>query len=337
MSEMSEMGGSGETGHEDSMDQRKRQASAWAAGVLGRDRVELRPVSGDASFRRYFRIDTAGRSIIVMDAPPHKEDSAPFVDIASRLRQAGLKAPEIVSFDLDLGFGLLEDFGDTLYRELINEQTVDSVFNELISVLAHLAHRVDPYGLPAYDENQLRDELDLFTDWYLGRHKQFQLEGDELDTWSGLCTRLLNSAASQPQVFVHRDFHSCNLLLTADGPGIIDFQDGVRGPISYDLVSLLWDRYLSWPRDRMEGWMEQARRQLMPGCPASDWILYCDWMGLQRNLKIAGIFARLNYRDHKQGYLEMIPRFYQYLLDVLALYPEFRDFQKLLERSECAP
>jgi aminoglycoside/choline kinase family phosphotransferase len=326
-----------EPGDEKAVDRRKQQAAAWAAGVLGLDNVELSTVSGDASFRRYFRFDATGRSIILMDAPPEKEDSAPFVDIASRLRQAGLMAPEILHFDLDLGFGLLEDFGDTLYRELIDEYSADTVFSVLFSLLEGMAKRVETNGLPEYDEGRLSEELQLFADWYLGRHKQTHLQGRDLRTWNEVCKRLLASAKSQPQVFVHRDFHSCNLLRTADGPGIIDFQDGVRGPISYDLVSLIWDRYLAWPRNRLEGWMEDARKQLMPGCPSEDWIRYCDWMGLQRNLKIVGIFARLNYRDHKQGYLEMVPRFYQYLLDVLPLYPEFRDFLEILERSECAP
>jgi aminoglycoside/choline kinase family phosphotransferase len=172
----------------------------------------------------------------------------------------------------------------------------------------------------------------------LKEHKQIKLNCEDWDIWEQLCTRLIASAQQQAQVFVHRDFHSCNLLELSNGEvGVIDFQDGVRGPISYDLASLLWDRYISWPRARLEGWMEEIRPQLAPNVEAIDWIRYCDWMGLQRNIKIVGIFARLHYRDGKHGYLEMIPRFWSYVIDVLARYDETRDFLQLLERIQCEP
>ncbi len=272
-----------------------------------------------------------------MDAPPEKENSAPFVDIASRLRSAGLKAPAILEFDLDLGFGLLEDFGDTLYRELITRQSAGEIFTDLFAVLESMAHRVDSAGLPHYGETALTKELDLFTDWYLERHRQRPLSSEERAIWEHVCRLLTASALEQPQVFVHRDFHSCNLLRTPDGPGIIDFQDGVRGPVSYDFVSLVWDRYITWPREQLEAWMNQMHASLPVECSADEWIRWCDWMGLQRNLKIVGIFARLEHRDGKDGYVEMIPRFYRYLLDVLPRYPEFREFHLLLEQDSCAP
>jgi aminoglycoside/choline kinase family phosphotransferase len=318
-------------------DDRERAAAAWAAELLGGDAVELQPVSGDASFRRYFRLTKDGGSLILMDAPPQHENSRPFVDIAARLRRAGLHAPAILHFDFEQGFGLLEDFGDTLYRDLLDERSVDDLFPELFAMLEGLAVRVDAGGLPSYDEHLLQSELDLFTDWYLLRHRDRRLEGQERNLWAGLCATLVESARQQPQVFVHKDFHSCNLLQTPGGPGIIDFQDGMRGPVCYDLVSLLWDRYIAWPRERLEGWMLQLRPRLAPALETREWIRYCDWMGLQRNLKIVGIFARLWYRDNKAGYLEMIPRFYDYLLDVLPRYPEFEDFHRLLELPECAP
>ena len=318
---------------------RQEAAAAWAAAELGLARVALEPVSGDASFRRYFRIREpgAGRSLILMDAPPRVESSRPFADIAARLRAAGLNAPEILRFDFEQGFGLLEDFGDTLYRDLLDEDTVDQLFPGLFTVLAGMARRVDASNLPAYDERVLQAELDLFTDWYLQRHRQYPLDGSAAALWADLCGKLVESAMRQPQVFVHKDFHSCNLLQTPRGPGIIDFQDGLKGPVSYDLVSLLWDRYLAWPRDRLEDWMRAVHPRLAPDIGAAEWIRCCDWMGLQRNLKIVGIFARLKYRDGKQGYVEMIPRFYQYLLDVLPRYPEFDAFHRLLEQAECAP
>ncbi|MBT8049280.1 MAG: phosphotransferase [Xanthomonadales bacterium] len=318
-------------------DSRELEAARWAAGQTGLDLVTLKPVSGDASFRRYFRFMANGEPIILMDAPPDKENSMPFVDIARRLRRAGLNAPDILQFDLERGFGLLEDFGDTLYRELINTKSVDQHFPELLDILSGMAVRVDTTGLPAYDDAILLQELDLFKTWYLERHKQRALDADERRQWNHVCRLLINSAGEQPQVFVHKDFHSCNLLQTPSGPGIIDFQDGLLGPVSYDFVSLIWDRYIAWPRGRIEGWMRQAREALPVEVSASQWTRHCDWMGLQRNLKIVGIFARLGYRDDKQGYIEMIPRFYQYLLDVLPLYPEFNAFRLFLEQPECAP
>jgi len=318
-------------------DERKADAASWAAEILGLKEVDLQPVSGDASFRRYFRFNDGNRSLILMDAPPDKEDSAPFVDIAKRIRSARLKAPEILHFDLEEGFGLLEDFGDTLYRELIDEQSAADLFPDLFALLEGMARRVDAGGLPVYSGTLLQQELDLFKIWYLGLHKKRPLGDAGKNLWAGVSAALTDSALQQPQVFVHKDFHSCNLLQTPGGPGIIDFQDGVCGPVSYDFVSLIWDRYIAWPRTQLESWMKDCHTILQLDNSPEEWTRWCDLMGLQRNLKIVGIFARLKYRDGKEGYLEMIPRFYQYLLDVLPLYPEFRGFNRLLEQSECAP
>ncbi len=319
------------------IDDRQSAAAAWAADSLGLDQVRLEPVSGDASFRRYFRFNDGNRSIILMDAPPEKEDSAPFIDIASRLRSAGLQAPDIFGFDLEQGFRLLEDFGDTLYKELLSEDSVNMLFPALFDLLNGMASKVDTDGLPAYSEDALLQELDLFKTWYLELHRKRPLRGNEATAWENVCQLLVDLALEQPQVFVHKDFHSCNLLQTERGPGIIDFQDGVRGPVSYDFVSLVWDRYIAWPRPRLEAWMKDIHTILPLDCTIGEWVRYCDWMGLQRNLKIVGIFARLKHRDGKEGYVEMIPQFYQYLLDVLPRYPEFHEFHKMLEQNECAP
>lgn len=318
-------------------DPRKLAGARWAARTVGKETVRLVPVSGDASFRRYFRFRANRQSVILMDAPPDKEDSSPFIDIARRLRQAGLKAPGVLAFDLEQGFGLLEDFGDTLYRELIDEQSVDMLFPQLFNLLDGMARNVTAAGLPPYDEQTLLQELDLFSEWYLEVHKKRSLTTDELTVWNRVRRLLTESAGEQPQVFVHKDFHSCNLLHTPAGPGIIDFQDALLGPVSYDFASLVWDRYITWPRDRIEDWMRQTHALLPVECSFPQWMRYCDWMGLQRNLKIVGIFARLWHRDGKDGYVEMIPRFYGYLLDVLPRYPEFHEFQLLLEQKECAP
>lgn len=309
----------------------------WAGAVLGTDRIKLKSVSGDASFRSYYRFSHEDRSIILMDAPPEKENSSPFIDIAHRLQAAGLRAPHIFEFNLDLGFGLLEDFGDTLYRELIDEDSVEQLFPDLFDILERFARDVDPGGLPPYGDVALQFELDLFPNWYLARHHRMQMSEPASSIWAELSRRLIDSAHDQPQVFVHRDFHSCNLLQTANGPGIIDFQDAMNGPLSYDFVSLAWDRYISWPRTTLLAWMEELHGRFRLEMPLADWVRACDWMGLQRNLKIVGIFARLHYRDGKQGYLELIPRFYEYVLDVLPLYSEFDDFRLFLEHAECAP
>lgn len=319
-------------------DPRRQEAAAWAAESMSLENLKLEPVSGDASFRRYFRFKTGNRSIILMDAPPDKEDSAPFVDIDRRLRAAGLNAPEILHFDLQLGFGLIEDYGDILYRDILDQKSVDDLFPPLFETLGTMALEVDVSGLPRYDALALQQEMALFPDWYLRVHRHRTFSSEEQLIWNELCASLIKSAYEQPQVFVHKDFHSCNLLLTESGrPGIIDFQDGLTGPLSYDFASLLWDRYISWPRDRLVSWMKDLHFLLDPGCKLETWIRWCDLMGLQRNLKIVGIFARLHYRDGKDGYLDLIPRFYDYLLGVLPLYPEFAEFQQFLEQSECAP
>lgn len=321
-------------------DTRLQQATNWARQTLGDDGLRVEPISGDASFRRYFRIhrDNDQPSVVLMDAPPRQEDSKPFIDIASRLREAGLHAPQIIDFDLERGFGLLEDLGGHLYRDVIDQESASTHFPALFDVLAKMAADVSPRGLPEYNAALLQQELDLFPDWYLAHHRKRPFAEKERETWNNLCRALMDNAREQPQVFVHRDFHSCNLMYRkGEPPGIIDFQDAVRGPINYDFISLTWDRYIHWPRTQIEAWMAEMHARLKPGTTLNDWVRQCDLMGLQRNLKVVGIFARLRYRDEKQGYIEMIPMFYRYLLDVLPLYSEFADFRAILEDDTCAP
>ncbi len=305
--------------------------------------VGVHPVSGDASFRRYFRLRSDKQSWILMDAPPDKEHSAPFVDIAARLRRAGLHAPDVIAADLDRGYLLLEDLGDALYKPLITNDPgqadrVDGLFEEAFAALHVMASSVSTDALPPYDRTRLLEELELFPAWYLKRHRNIALSCGQWDLWEALCTQLIQSAQQQPQVFVHRDFHSCNLLKTPfNSPGIIDFQDAVVGPVSYDLISLVWDRYITWPRDKATEWFEQFRQRLGMKTDPQTWLRWCDWMGLQRNLKVVGIFARLHHRDGKAGYLEMIPRFWDYVIDQLGRYPEFQDFHKLLNSDPYRP
>ncbi len=300
--------------------------------------LTIESLAGDASFRRYFRVRDDATTWVIMDAPPDREDCAPFIDVDRRMATAGLPVPEIIAADTDNGFLLLDDLGDDLLRDALTTNNADECFPKLFRQLEQFASTVDATGLPPYDRQQLLVELELFPKWYLEKHKGCRLSCEDWDIWEALCTRLIQSAMGQPQVFVHHDFHSCNLLVQPDGDiAIIDFQDAVRGPVTYDLSSLLWDRYIHWPRARLEGWMEDTRLQLAPGVDPDTWVRWCDWMGLQRNLKIVGIFARLCLRDGKASYLDLIPMFWRYLEDVLPLYPEFAEFAGLLERLECAP
>jgi len=319
-------------------DLRLEQALSWLQ-QLGLDlQSDLVPVAGDASFRRYFRLDIAGQSRVLMDAPPPAEDVRPFIDIDHRIRATGLLAPEIIHADILNGYLLLEDFGDDLYRDVLDENNSDIYFPGLFDVMKKMALDTDASKLPEFDTRSLRSDMDLFPDWYLGKHRNAVSIQNFAENWQAFCETIIESAREQPQCFIHRDFHSCNLLKTSSGDiGIIDFQDASKGPVSYDLISLLWDRYISWPRDRLESWIEEFRISLGLDIKPQQWLRYCDLMGLQRNFKIVGIFARIYYRDGKDGYIEMIPRFYEYLLGTLRRYPEFKQILDFLEQKKCAP
>jgi aminoglycoside/choline kinase family phosphotransferase len=319
-------------------DIRLKNARLWLQG-LGVDlQSDFHNVAGDASFRRYFRVRVNGESRILMDAPPPGEDVGPFVDISRRLRSAGLYAPEILYADPANGYLLLEDLGDDLYRNLLHSDNADSLFPALFDILKTFALVTDTTKLPDFDVRKLRRDMDLFPDWYLVKHRKVTKLAQLDLIWDKFCTQIINAALDQPQCFVHRDFHSCNLLKTSGNKvGIIDFQDAVKGPVSYDFISLIWDRYIAWPRPQLEKWMEDIRLKLDLDIEPLQWQRYCDLMGLQRNFKIVGIFARLHYRDHKIGYLEMIPRFYKYITETLRLYPEFKEILDILEKPECAP
>ncbi|NNC55513.1 MAG: phosphotransferase, partial [Pseudomonadales bacterium] len=227
----------------------------------------------------------------------------------------------------DNGFMLLEDFGDNMLRAELAPDRGQQLFDTVLPALSQMVN-CDTAGLPLFDAAAMQKELDLFVDWYLVKHCSIEPTGAQLENWQRLCEQLIDAALAQPQYFVHRDFHSCNLhRIDSGAPGIIDFQDAVLGPASYDLASWLWDRYISWPRESLEQWMEQARPLLAPLLEAAHWQKWCDWMGFQRNLKIIGIFARLHYRDGKSGYLELMPRFASYVCDVIQRYSAFSDVQ----------
>ena len=319
-------------------DLRLLQASRWLKQLGVEPQSDFHPVAGDASFRRYFRLQVGGKSRVLMDAPPPGEDVEPFIDIDQRLKSAELDAPEIIHADTQNGFLLLEDLGDDLYRGLLDKNNADSHFPALFTVLKTMALNVDATGLPNYDSRMLQTEMNLFPDWYLGHHRKTMSPKRFDEIWGGFCEHIIDSALAQPRCFVHRDFHSSNLLKTSiNRIGIIDFQDAVKGPVSYDFISLVWDRYIQWPRNQLENWMETFRLLLGLDIDSEDWKRQCDLMGLQRNIKIVGIFARLYYRDGKNGYIEMIPRFYDYILGTLGHYPEFTPMLEILEQAECAP
>ncbi len=319
------------------MDQRLEELKQWLATLPQVGRFEIAPASADASFRRYFRVTRAdGGTLIAMDAPPQHEDCAPFIDITQRLERAGLRVPHIHARNDAAGFLLLDDLGAIDYLQRLSPETADTLYGAAIDAL-HRLQGAETAGLPDYDEALLAAELALFTDWFLDRHLGIRLDADQQATFSTVFRRLIDNALAQPRVFVHRDYHSRNLMVGADDePGIIDYQDAVCGPISYDLVSLLRDCYIAWPEAHVAEWMraftdEAVARGRMTAEEAAQFPRWFDLMGVQRHLKAIGIFARLNHRDGKPGYLGDIPRTLDYVLRVGARHDETRPLTELLQ------
>ncbi len=318
------------------MDQRLQTLENWLRqqGVSYQD---IAPASADASFRRYFRIHDGDQSFIVMDAPPEKEDIRPFIHVAGMLLEAGLHVPEILKQDIDQGFLLLSDLGDTVYLSVLNNHSVDKLYAAAMDAIL-LMQQHSAESLPPYDEKLLRTELDLFPQWYLQTHLSIQLDRAQQQILQQVFDMLVENALEQPQVFVHRDYHSRNLMVNEVDParpGVIDFQDAVKGAVTYDLVSLLKDCYISWPREKVEQWVADFYQKaldsgIIKGVGLDTFIRWFDLMGLQRHIKVAGIFSRLKHRDGKTGYLKDIPRTMDYVFDVVARYPEYRPLQKLL-------
>lgn len=305
----------------------------------------LAPASSDASFRRYFRVEAAAeRTYIVMDAPPDKEDCRPFIDVAHRLREASVHAPQVLAIDLAQGFLLLEDFGKLTYFTALQAAGLDSdetgiLLRDALSSLVRLqGARAD--GLPLYDVERLQTEMALFPHWYVQRHLGQTLSADEQAMLSDLFDQLSQHLAALPGVLTHRDFHSRNLMVCQPGqPGILDFQDAVVGPLSYDLVSLMRDAYIAWdePRqlDACARYWESARAAQLPvPLDFGDFYRDFEWMGLQRHLKVLGIFARLAHRDGKAGYLNDIPLVWAYTRRTAARYRLFNGLLRLMDRLE---
>jgi hypothetical protein len=317
----------------------------WLEHGLGWRDSGLAPASADASFRRYFRVTRPDGTFIAMDAPPGKEDVGPYLKVAGMLSDIGVNAPRVLARNADDGFLLLTDLGSVTYlTELADRGRAGSLYADAIAALVRIQARGAPHAreLPPYDEKLLRFEMSLFPDWLLGRHLGLRLGDAESKLLADAIDALVASALEQPGVFVHRDYHSRNLMVCADGnPGILDFQDAVHGPLTYDPVSLLRDCYIAWPQEQVVAWALEFRRQaaaagLETGGDEARFLRWFDLMGVQRHLKASGIFARLWHRDGKPGYLPDVPRTLGYIEQACARHPDLAALGELV-RSRVLP
>jgi aminoglycoside/choline kinase family phosphotransferase len=325
-----------------SMD-RKQQLEDWVKQQFPGRPLSLQPASADASFRRYFRVSLDDRTFIVMDAPPQQEDCAPFVKVAEILTETGVHVPQILAKNLAMGFLLLSDLGNTTYLQALTAQPehANSLYAEAADALILMQSSTRAHELPPYDEALLMRELNLFPDWYLAKHLQTALTEKQQADLRGVFTQIVQNNLAQPKVLVHRDYHSRNLMVTAPNPGIIDFQDAVLGPVTYDLVSLFKDAYIRWDEERILDWTirywEKSRKAGLPITgDFAEFYRDFEWMGVQRHIKVLGIFARLNYRDGKTAYLNDMPLVMEYLRKTCKRYRELAPLLNLLDELDVA-
>lgn len=312
---------------------------AWTRATLGDDSLTLEPASADASFRSYWRTQHDGQSWIVMDSPPAQENPRPWLAIGTRLAAAGLHVPEVRAHDLEQGFLLIEDLGSKLYLDVLDDMNADKLYGDAMDALLVMQTRVASDDLPPFDHTVLVNGLEVMPEWFLRHHLGHTPSCEEWDVLEAAFDVIVRNALSQPRVFVHRDYHSRNLLVTdARNPGVIDFQGALHGPLTYDLASLLRDAYIAWPRERVEGWVESYRRRLLDAGVIDDAVdttrfrRWFDLTGLHRHVRVLGQFYRLWYRDGKPGYLKDVPQVYRYVIEVARGYPELAAFAQLLER-----
>ncbi|MFN4149071.1 MAG: aminoglycoside phosphotransferase family protein [Rhodocyclaceae bacterium] len=317
------------------------QIRNWLAERFPGRAFELAPASADASFRRYFRVSCAdGETYIVMDAPPPHEDVHPWLQVQRLFAATGALVPEVLAQDLERGFLLISDFGSTTYLSALEAGAqADPLYRAALDTLIDIQRASRPGALPAYDRTLLKRELDLFPDWYLDRHRAVALSTDEKNVLAAMFDKILAVNLAEPSVFVHRDYHSRNLMVTNSRPGVIDFQDAVYGPITYDLVSLFKDAYVEWPEEQTIDWLarywEKAKKTGLPvRADFGEFFRDYEWMGVQRHLKVLGIFARLKHRDGKGAYLEDMPRVARYLRAACARYGELTPLLRLLDKLE---
>lgn len=330
--------GSNQSMNSQQHDERFLQLKDWLTNKLEIKDAAIVLASGDASFRRYFRVNFRDMSYIAMDAPPEKEDCGPFVAVARAFAALGLHVPEVLAEDHEQGFLLLSDLGDQQYLDHLDEISVEGMYQDAMRALLTLQKkgRQESFSLPPYDHALLWREMELFRDWFLGEHLGVDTAAlnDALDAVFEL---LAKSSLEQPQVWVHRDYHSRNLMQTPqNNPGILDFQDAVFGAVTYDLASLLRDCYIAWPINKVEQWVEDYRLRLIKKGVIDEvseetFLKWFDLMGAQRHLKAIGIFARLNHRDGKSGYLGDIPRTLSYVQQVAEKYPELKPLQDVID------
>ena len=319
-------------------DLRLQQLTDWVH--TERPQAQLNPASADASFRRYFRVTDGSQSWIAMDAPPEKETLEPFIDVTERLLDASVNAPKIYQQSLEQGFLLLGDLGDTPYLSTLNSSDeADSLYRDAFKALLSI-QKADTANLPLYDVALLQQEMDLMPEWFLSKHLGISLTESEKTELQLVFDQLLDVALEQPQVFVHRDYHSRNLMVTAENnPGVIDYQDAVLGPVCYDLVSLLRDCYIAWPEQQVRHWVSvfqaEAKQQgVIPEIDKATFQKWFDWIGLQRHIKVLGIFARLNHRDGKAHYLDDLPLTLSYVLSVAGNYPEMKPLLDIFDKYD---
>jgi N-acetylmuramate 1-kinase len=321
-------------------DARRHAVERWIAAQFPGVHLSLEPASEDASFRRYWRarLDD-GRTFVAMDAPPDKEDCGPFVHVAALLRAAGVHAPEVFAQDLASGFLLLADLGNTTYLQALNPQNATQLFADATDALIRWQLATRAGELPPYDEALLRREMNLFPEWYVAKHLKKELSGTQKEVLERIFQMLVKSALAQPAVYVHRDYMPRNLMVCEPNPGVLDFQDAVLGPISYDVVSLFRDAFVSWEEQQVLDWSvrywEKARKAKLPvHADFADFWRAFEWMGLQRHLKVLGIFARIHYRDGKPQYLQDTPRFLGYARSVATRYGALAPLARLLDELE---
>jgi aminoglycoside/choline kinase family phosphotransferase len=318
---------------------RTQTLEAWLHARLLGEFFSVAPASADASFRRYFRVATSAGTRIVMDAPPEHEDCRPFVKVAHLFRAAGVNVPEVLAEDIENGYLLLSDLGNTMYLPALTDDTAAKLYDDATTALVKIQQASRPDVLPDYDRELLLRELRLFPDWYIAKHLGVELSPTQIQTLGSAFEAILTNNLAQPRVYVHRDYHSRNLMVTEPNPGIIDFQDAVFGPVTYDLVSLLKDAYIAWDEARIIDWAvrywEKARKAALP-VDADFSVFYRDfeWMGVQRHIKVLGIFARLFHRDGKDQYLRDMPLVMTYLRKACERYSGLGAFLRLLDELD---
>jgi aminoglycoside/choline kinase family phosphotransferase len=322
-------------------DPRLQRLERWIAGLPGPPVERIAPASADASFRRYFRVHRGGATQIAMDAPPERESLDAWLRVVRILAATGVHVPPVIAVDAEQGFVLIGDLGRQHYLEALAQGAdPEPLYADAVDALVRMqsGDPAEAAELPPYDRELLMRELELFPEWFVSRHLSLALADGERETIAAAFDWLCDEALAQPVVLVHRDYHSRNLLVRPEGnPGIVDFQDAVRGPVSYDLVSLLKDCYVVWPQRRLMVWLDRYREKaaaagLSIGRDRAEFLRWFDRMGLQRHLKVLGIFARLWHRDGKPGYLCDLPRVLDYALDATGDIPELADFDAFLRK-----